>query len=86
MLIYMGLIIALFGYMTWSQMKRNKQIQAIRSSVAVGDKVTTIGGLVGRVTGLTEDEMTLETGDHSVTMKRWAIQLVDKNIVPLEAE
>ena len=52
----------------------------MRNSIEVGDGITTIGGIVGRVASIKEDTFVLETGSDRVKMrfKRWAIQDVEK--------
>lgn len=53
----------------------------MRSSVQIGDDITTIGGVVGKVVGIKEDESALiiETGtDRSkMKVKKWAIGSVN---------
>ncbi len=62
------------------QKKREKKQQELRSSIEVGDEVTTIGGIVGRVVNVKDDTFVLETaGDRSrMRFRRWAIQEVSK--------
>ncbi len=58
------------------QRKKDKEAQAMRNSVQVGDEIVTVGGIVGIVVSIKEDTIVLETGsDRSkVRVKRWAIQ------------
>lgn len=74
------MVALLYFFMIRPQNKKEKQAQAMRNSIEVGDEVTTIGGLVGRVAGIKEDTFVLETGADRVKirMKRWAIQSVEK--------
>ena len=52
----------------------------MRSALEIGDSVTTIGGIVGRVVALKFDTVVLETGNEriGVRFKRWAVQEVEK--------
>ena len=63
------------------QNKKRKQEDAMRQSAQIGDEITTIGGIVGRIVGIKEDNQTLviETGTDRAKMriKRWAIGSVD---------
>ena len=70
------------------QNKKEKQATAMRNSIEVGDGVTTIGGIVGRVASIKEDTFVLETGSDRVKMrfKRWAIQEVEKLQLDTEGE
>ncbi|MDL2252962.1 preprotein translocase subunit YajC [Ruminococcaceae bacterium OttesenSCG-928-I18] len=70
------------------QRKREKKQQELRNSIDIGDEVTTIGGIIGRVVSIKEDTFILETaGDRSrLRFKRWAIQEVAKLSLEGEAE
>lgn len=61
--------------------KKKKKEEALRKSAQVGDDITTIGGICGRIVAIKEDTDTLvvETGsDRSrIKIKRWAISSVD---------
>ncbi len=77
-------LIAMFALMYFlmirPQRKKEKQTAEMRNSIEVGDGITTIGGIVGRVASIKEDTFVLETGSDRVKMrfKRWAIQDVEK--------
>ena len=62
------------------QQKKKKKEEAMRKSAEIGDEITTIGGICGRIVGI-KDENTIivETGvDKSkIKLKRWAIGTVD---------
>jgi preprotein translocase subunit YajC len=44
------------------QKKRQKEEQAMRDNLQIGDEITTIGGIMGRVVTVKEDSLILETG------------------------
>ncbi len=73
------LMIGLFIYMFSSQRKRQKEEQKLRNNIRVGDEITTIGGICGRVLQVKDDSLVIETGaDRSkMTIKKWAIQSND---------
>lgn len=75
-----AMLALLYFIMLRPQQKKEKKATAMRNSIEVGDGVTTIGGIVGRVASLKEDTFVLETGADRVKMrfKRWAIQDVEK--------
>ena len=60
--------------------KRKKQLSELRNSIAVGQDITTIGGLVGTVVDIKNDFITFETGEDRVRIQvaRWAISSVGK--------
>ena len=61
--------------------KKKKAAEELRNSLKIGDDVTTIGGIVGRVVGIKEESnsVIIETGaDRSkVHIKKWAIGSCD---------
>ena len=69
-----GMVVLLYFFMIRPQKKKEKQAADMRNSIEVGDGITTIGGIVGRVANIKEDTFVLETGSD----KRWAIQDVEK--------
>lgn len=71
-----GIMIGLlYLVMIRPQKKKDKQAQAMRDNVHVGDEVITNGGIIGRVVSVKEDTIVIETGsDRSkVRIKKWAI-------------
>lgn len=71
----LGVFVIMYFLIIRPQNKKEKQATAMRNSIEVGDGVTTIGGIVGRVASIKEDTFVLETGSDRVKMrfKRWAI-------------
>ena len=55
--------------------KRKKEAEQMRSSIKNGDKVTTIGGIVGTVVDVKSDNFVLETSADQVRIEfaKWAI-------------
>jgi len=64
------------------QKKRDKKAKQMVSSLRVGDKIVTIGGMAGKIINIKDDEVTVETGVEKTKMvyKNWAIKEVDKPI------
>ena len=62
------------------QKRQDKKDTAMRNSIEIGDEVTTIGGVIGRVTAIKEDTFVLETGSDRVKIRfrRSAIASVEK--------
>ena len=75
-----AMVALLYFLMIRPQKKKEKQATDMRNSIEVGDGVTTIGGIVGRVASIKEDTFVLETGSDRIKLrfKRWAIQEVEK--------
>ncbi len=80
-LIYVALFGALYFFLIRPQQKKKKKEEQMRKSVQIGDEITTIGGIVGRVVGMKEDtdSLIIETGtDRSkLRIKKWAVGSVD---------
>jgi preprotein translocase subunit YajC len=55
--------------------KRKKEAEQLRSSVKVGDEVTTIGGIVGTVVDVKDDKFVIETSADRVRIEfqKWAL-------------
>lgn len=79
--IYALLFGALYLIFFRPQSKKRKKEEKMRKDAQIGDEITTIGGICGRIVGIKEDTETLiiETGtDRSkLRIKRWAIGSVD---------
>lgn len=68
--------------------KRKKQEEELRNSITLGDEVTTIGGIVGKVVNIKDDNVTVETSIDKTLMefKNWAIRDIKKLITDDEPE
>ena len=80
-LVYAVLFGALYLIFFRPQSKKRKKEDKMRKEAQIGDEITTIGGICGRIVGIKEDTETLiiETGtDRSkLRIKRWAIGSLD---------
>ncbi len=54
------ILIVFYFFMMRPQQKRAKEEEAFRSSLAKGDKVTTIGGLYGKIVAIEDKTVVLE--------------------------
>jgi len=74
--IMLGLMfVMLYFFMIRPENKRKKEADDLRNSLAVGDEVTTIGGITGTICAVKENTIVLETGADRVRieMTKWAI-------------
>ncbi len=81
LLITMVLMFALMYFLIWRpQKKQQKKDTEMRNALEIGDEVTTIGGVIGRVVAIKDETFVLETGGDRVRIRflRTAIQAVDK--------
>lgn len=82
LLIPLVLMIALMYFlMIRPENKRKKQAEEMRSSLKKGDQITTIGGIVGRIVHVTDDNIVIETSDDRVRMElaKWAVSTNNSN-------
>ncbi len=71
-----ALMIVLFYFLLIRpENKRKKQVNEMRSSLKVGDEITTIGGVVGKIVSIKDDVIVIETGADRVRVElaRWAV-------------
>lgn len=70
----------LYFFMIRPENKRKKEAENLRNSLAVGDEITTIGGMTGKLVQITEDTVTFETGEDRVRIqiKKWGISTTAK--------
>ena len=76
MILMMALIFAVMYFlMIRPQKKKQKEEQAMRDNLQIGDEITTIGGIVGKIVTVKDDTLIIETGADRNRMKitRWAI-------------
>jgi len=69
-------MIAVFYFlMIRPENKRKKEAESMRSALKTGDKVTTIGGIVGTVVNVKDEKFVLETGADQVRIEfaKWAL-------------
>ena len=76
MIIMLVAMVAIFYFMMIRpENKRKKEAEQMRSALKNGDKVTTIGGIVGTVVNVKEDKFVIETGADQVRIEfaKWAL-------------
>ena len=81
MLIMLVLMFAVFYFFfIRPENKKKKQVEQMRSSLTVGDEITTIGAMTGKIVQVTEDTVTFETGEDRVRIqiKKWGVSTTAK--------
>ncbi|MBO5206976.1 MAG: preprotein translocase subunit YajC [Clostridia bacterium] len=81
------IIIAMFFFMSRSQKKRDREAQQMRDSLAVGDEVTTIGGIIGKVVSIKAETFVLETTKDKTKIRllKGAIRSIDVKMADVAA-
>ncbi len=74
-LLLVGMLVVMYFLMIRPENKRKKEAEQMRSALKVGDKVTTIGGIIGKVVDVKDDKFVLETGADQVRIEfaKWAL-------------
>ena len=63
-------MIALFYFFMYRpQKKQEKETNSMRESLKVGDEITTIGGIIGKIVAIKEETLLLETGRDKVRIR-----------------
>ncbi len=60
--------------------KKRKRLRICATPLSLGDEITTIGGMTGKIVQVTEDTVTFETGEDRVRIqiKKWGISTTAK--------
>ena len=74
------LLVIMYFVMIRPQRKQEKEAANMRNSLSVGDEITTIGGIIGRVVNVKEDTFVLETTKERtrIRFERTTIKRIDR--------
>ena len=81
MIIMIVAMLAIFYlFMIRPESKKKKKLAEMRSSLVVGDTITTIGGILGKVVHVDDEKVTFETSEDRVRVQvaKWAVSTVGK--------
>jgi len=81
MVAYMAVIFGmLYFFMVRPEKKRKKKLDDMRESLSVGDQITTIGGIVGKIVHVKDEFVVIETSEDRVRIEiaKWAIGATGK--------
>ena len=87
-----GMIVIFIGFfyffMIRPEGKRKRAVKEMRESLQIGDDITTIGGIMGRLVQVKEDYVVLETSEDRVRVKiaKWGISVKGRNASEQQAE
>lgn len=82
LLIFIIPLALMYVIMIVPQRKKEKKLKQTIDSAIVGDQIITIGGMVGKIVNIKDDEITFESSVErsKITVKKWAIKDVIKPI------
>lgn len=64
-----GMIVVFYFFMYRPQKKQERETNAMRDSLQVGDEITTIGGIVGKVVNIKDPIIDIETGRNGTKIR-----------------
>jgi len=72
-------IVVFYFFIIRPQKKQERAAAEMRNNLAVGDEITTIGGIIGKIVSIKEETMIIETGrDHTrIRLLKSAVRTVD---------
>lgn len=88
--LYIAIFAALYFFMIRPNSKKKKAEQELKKNIDIGDEITTIGGICGKVVAVREedDEIILETGADRTKLrfKKWCVYSNDSAIARQEED
>jgi preprotein translocase subunit YajC len=86
-IIMIVMLVGMWWFTSRSQKKKDQEAQNMRDSLQVGDEVTTIGGIIGKVVSIKEETFVLETTKEKTHIRflKGAIRSVDVRIADVTA-
>ena len=78
-LLGVGLVVVLYFFSIRPQRKQEKEANEMRNSLEVGDEITTVGGIIGKVVSIRDETLVLETSHDRTRIRilKTAIRSVD---------
>ena len=83
------LVFVIFWFMMIRpQRKKDKQVKEMLNNLKAGDRICTIGGIYGTITGIQDDTIKLAVGRDNLSMvvARWAIRSVEEVQIENDAQ
>ena len=74
-----AMLAILYFFMIRPQKKQEKETNAMRNGLQVGDEITTIGGIIGKIVSIKEETIMIETGHDrtKIRLLKSAVRNVD---------
>lgn len=67
--------VVFYFFLIRPEKKRKKEVADMRNNLSIGDEIVTIGGIVGKITNIKDEQITIETGadKNKLRIMKWAI-------------
>ena len=74
-----GLLVVFYFFMIRPQKKQEREVNDMRNNLQVGDEITTIGGIIGKIVSIKEETLMIETGHDRTKIRilKTAVRQVD---------
>ena len=74
-----GMFALMYFVMIRPENKRKKEAEQMRAALKVGDDITTIGGITGKIVSIKDDKFVIESGADQVRIEfaKWALSTND---------
>jgi len=81
-LMIVAMVAIFYFFMIRPESKKKKRLAEMREALTVGDSITTIGGILGKVVSIDGDKVTFETSEDRVRVQiaKWAVSNVGKEV------
>ena len=78
-LMLLGLLVVMYFVMIRPQKNQEKEQNDMRNNLAVGDEITTIGGIIGKIVSIKEETCVIETSHERTKIRilKSAVSRVD---------
>lgn len=88
LMMFLPIILIFYFLMIRPESKRKKEAEQLRKNLSVGDRITTIGGIVGTIVSIKDDKFVIETGADQVRIEfcKWALSTNDTAMEKANAE
>ena len=78
-IVMIAVIVGMMWFSSRSQKKQEQEINEMRDNLQVGDEITTIGGIIGKIVSIREETCMIETGRDKTRIRilKSAVKTVD---------
>ena len=78
---FLLIIVVIYFFMIRPQSKKAKQAKLFKEELKRGDKIVTIGGLIGKIIDVKENEFIIEVGDVKLDIMKDAVSMESTNFI-----